>query len=91
MSVHVCKCKKEYHIRYPGMTEEAAQDIADKINAGALNSYEQSMMLCNKIELLEEDILCVHKCLDDAGVPREDKSGQQYSIWGRVLLFKEQK
>ena len=38
MSVHVCKCthngRDEWHLRYPGMSEEAAQRLADKINAG---------------------------------------------------------
>lgn len=42
MSVHVCKCqhkgKEEYHLRYPGMGEEAAQVMADGINAGRLKT-----------------------------------------------------
>lgn len=41
MSMHVCKCardgKVEYHLRYPGLTEAQAQEIANKINAGCLN------------------------------------------------------
>ena len=46
MSIHVCKChhkfdreavgREEYHLRYPGMSKEEAQDIADRINAGCL-------------------------------------------------------
>jgi hypothetical protein len=40
MSIHVCQCvhngKVEYHLRYPGMTREEAQELADKINAGGL-------------------------------------------------------
>jgi hypothetical protein len=40
MSIHVCKCKHngitEFHLRYPGMSEEAAQELADKINGGKL-------------------------------------------------------
>jgi len=43
MSIHVCKCthngRDEYHLRYPGMTEEEAQNIADMINGGALDIY----------------------------------------------------
>ncbi len=43
MSIHVCKCVhngiEEYHLRYPGLTEKEAQQIADKINAGALESF----------------------------------------------------
>jgi hypothetical protein len=44
MSIHVCKCdyngSLEYHLRYPGMPEEAAQELADKINAGALENVK---------------------------------------------------
>lgn len=40
MSIHVCKCphnsKEEFHLRYPGMSESAAQELADCINAGYL-------------------------------------------------------
>ena len=40
MSIHVCKCvhngREEFHLRYPGMTEGEARDLADRINAGAL-------------------------------------------------------
>lgn len=40
MSVHVCKCehngRTEYHIRYPGLTQQAAQALADNINSGQL-------------------------------------------------------
>ena len=41
MSIHVCECvhngRDEYHLRYPGMSKAAAQEIADKINGGALS------------------------------------------------------
>lgn len=44
MSVHVCKCTHngidEWHIRYPGMSQEGAQQIADKINAGWLDGRD---------------------------------------------------
>ena len=40
MSVHVCNCthngEVEWHIRYPGMSEEAAQNLADRINSGSV-------------------------------------------------------
>lgn len=46
MSIHVCKClhngREEYHLRYPGMTEVAAQELADKINGGLLRKPEES-------------------------------------------------
>lgn len=42
MSIHVCECehngRTEYHLRYPGMSEQSAQNIADKINSGALDA-----------------------------------------------------
>ena len=42
----------------------------------------------NRAEQLAEDIECLHWNLDDAGIPRED-SGNTYSLWGRVQLYKE--
>lgn len=40
MSVHVCECehngRTEYHIRYPGLTRQDAQALADNINSGQL-------------------------------------------------------
>lgn len=48
-------------------------------------------MLENKIELLEEDIFCVHKWLDELGVPRKEINGEykgdNFSIIGRVKLL----
>lgn len=44
----------------------------------------------NKAELLAEDIECLHMALDKAGVPRTDGiEGPVFSMWGRVLRFKE--
>ena len=40
-------------------------------------------LLENKIELLEEDIECVHMFLDDEGAPREDEGGT-FSLVGRI-------
>ena len=41
MSIHVCKCvhrgEVEYHLRYPSLTAERAQAIADLINDGRLD------------------------------------------------------
>jgi hypothetical protein len=40
MSFHVCQCNHnghvEHHLRYPGMSSQEAQEIADKINSGML-------------------------------------------------------
>lgn len=45
MSIHVCKCihngHEEHHLRYPGMTEAAAQELADRINGGWLRPPEK--------------------------------------------------
>jgi hypothetical protein len=42
MSIHVCKCehnnRTEYHLRYPGMTQDEAQALADRINGGDLDN-----------------------------------------------------
>lgn len=38
----------------------------------------------NKINLLEEDLECVHLYLDDINIPRKDDKGQVYSIVGRI-------
>lgn len=56
MSIHVCKCehngRTEYHLRYPGMTKDEAQALADHINGGThdadtekdhMNTQEQSV------------------------------------------------
>ena len=46
MSIHVCKCthngREEYHLRYPGMTEAEAQELADRINGGCLRPPEKT-------------------------------------------------
>lgn len=46
MSIHVCKCvhngREEFHLRYPGLTQSEAQQLADKINGGALNRVEHA-------------------------------------------------
>jgi len=38
----------------------------------------------NVIELLKEDLECVHMYLDDIQVPRTDDKGEPYSIVGRI-------
>jgi hypothetical protein len=45
-------------------------------------------MLFNKIELLEEDIQCVHKYLDSLGIPRKNKLNEKYSLVGRIKYKK---
>lgn len=40
----------------------------------------------NKLQLENEEIECVHLCLDDAGIPRKE-SEEVLSLWGRVLRY----
>ena len=59
MSIHVCKCKhngiEEYHLRYPGLSEDEAQNIADMINGGALSLYQNTKKEVSwKAERLEQ-------------------------------------
>ena len=53
MSIHVCQCthngKVEYHLRYPGMTREEAQSLADKINGGGLGDPKGLKIPDNKL------------------------------------------
>ena len=55
MSIHVCSCMHhgvgEWHLRYPGMSQEAAQGIADKINSGMLGGKQ-----ADRIAALEADL-----------------------------------
>lgn len=44
----------------------------------------KSDMKDNAIELLKEDIECVHKLLDQLDAPRKDEEGTPYSINGRI-------
>ena len=47
-------------------------------------------MIENKIELLEEDLECVHIYLDDKFIPREDIEGEVLSLVGRIKILEEQ-
>ena len=49
----------------------------------------ESDMKDNKIMLLEEDLWCIHKYLDDLELPRTDKDGKEYSIVGRIKRLEE--
>lgn len=55
MSVHVCKCihngRVEFHIRYPGMSESEALELADSINAGKYPSIKNRN---KELELLSD-------------------------------------
>jgi hypothetical protein len=53
MSIHVTECVhghlKEFHLRYPGMTYEEAQKLANDINSGKLQKYERAMELLKQV------------------------------------------
>ena len=52
-------------------------------------SSQCDCMAGNRADILQEDIDCLHMCLDDFGVPRDDGHGNTYSMWGRVIKFSE--
>lgn len=65
MSIHVCKCERngqpEWHLRYPGMSEEAAQELADKINSGALRAQpptREALGLLQELEPHLDKLIC---------------------------------
>lgn len=41
----------------------------------------------NMVELLKENIECVHMYLDDKQVPRQNDNGIEYSIVGRIKIL----
>lgn len=45
-------------------------------------------ILLNKINTLQEDLMCVHMYLDDCGIPT-DNNGNAYSIVGRIKLLQK--
>lgn len=51
---------------------------------------KEKEMLENKVELLEEDIECVHLYLDDQGIPRKDDDGI-YSVVGRIRILEQKR
>ena len=70
MSIHVCSCMHhgvgEWHLRYPGMSQEAAQGIADKINSGMLDGKQADRIAALEAELArvtkERDALLAAAC-----------------------------
>ena len=56
-----------------------------------LIAEEDLKMLENKIELLEEDLECIHLYLDDVKAPREDYKKEPYSIVGRIKGLLQQR
>lgn len=45
-------------------------------------------MVRNQLELAKDDIWCVHKYLDEQGIPRISVEGKTFSIVGRIEWMK---
>jgi hypothetical protein len=93
MSVHVCECKTagkpdEYHIRYPGWTQGQAQDVADRINAGLLQSWQEQ-----KLRTLSEDgrrvfhllVIATYRGVKDTKSPDEIRKAA-ITLYGKSLV-----
>ena len=75
-------------------TKDDSSNVADVTtsspnNAKPLLGAVASDIKDNKIMLLEEDLWCVHKYLDDLELPRTDKDNKEYSIVGRIKRLEE--
>ena len=96
MSIHVCSCMHhgvgEWHLRYPGMSQEAAQGIADKINSGMLDGKQADRIAALEAELAQARAECERLLevlmqmieLAEYWFTRENRQGyseQQYKAW----------
>ena len=66
-----------------GSTEDG-ELIGGEISPEITDRHISLAVSQNKADLLAEDIECLHMCLDDLGIPRNDGNGNVYSMWGRV-------
>ena len=66
-----------------GSTEDG-ELIGGEIKPEITDMHISLAIAQNKAELLAEDIECLHMCLDDLVIPRNDGNGNVYSMWGRV-------
>ena len=46
-------------------------------------------MIKNRDKLSEEDIEYIHKMLDKINVPRVSKAGNEFSLFGRIVVLVE--
>ena len=65
------------------------RDIGMDVNGLLIIPKGEPIYAGSQAELEAEETECVHMCLDDAGVPRADEGGAIFSLWGRVLRFKQ--
>ena len=58
--------------------------VMEELLAGNVDTFTNP-----ELEHMAEEAECVHKCLDDVGVPRVNEAGDGllYSLWGRVSLY----
>lgn len=60
MSVHVCQCQyrghAEWHLRYPGLSEQNAQLVADAINGGVLKYSKLTPVLLSMADFIDKQI-----------------------------------
>ena len=85
----VPQIKENPNQTYSG-SEISIEDIRDlksklKFKENIPKSYDG--MKDNKIMLLEEDLECIKRYLDDLNIDREDEMGNVYSIVGRIKLL----
>jgi len=64
-------------------------DHIGEVNEMVNHVADVGKMVNHKITLLEEDLWCVHKYLDDLQLARADKEGREYSIVGRIKQLEE--
>lgn len=83
MSIHVCQCqhngRTEHHLRYPGMSQSAAQELADKINGGRLQPITAQRHIQAIKDRCGSVLLALHcdKALEALGcqtAPQQDQS-----------------
>ena len=65
------------------------RDIDMDVNGLLIIPKGEPIYAGSQAELEAEETECVHMCLDNAGVPRADEDGAIFSLWGRVLRFKQ--
>jgi len=69
--------------------------ISEEQKKGYMDGYTDgynegaSLIKNNQIELLKEDFECIHIYLDDINIPRQDESGELYSLVGRVKYLEQ--
>ena len=96
MSIHVCKCTRngvdEHHLRYPGMSQEWAQRIADKINYGWLDGSDPPQKRIAALEAqlaaAQEPVTCQYAA--DTGMPEYRCAVKcQYDPDPRIAEYRE--